>query len=169
MPATRRGRSNVPLLAQFGAALTVTLLSLCLSSCSDEGDPVLGVEHYVGITIPYGHEALVDTTRCFADDSTKHIVLRLTPSGFDSLVSSIEASPLYGTAYSYSTDAAGVMADRLLEAGLTGYWVPTDVGYEFREPALSELPNSHLYGEWWTVEAQVSSKERTLDFLFRKI
>jgi hypothetical protein len=156
-------------LAQSGAALTVTLLSLCLSSCSNEVDSVPAVEHYLGITIPDGHEVLVDTTHYLSDDSTKHIVLRLTPSGFDSLVSSIEASPLYGTEYSYSADAAGVMADRLLETGLTGYWVPTDLGYEFREPALIELPNSHLYDEWWMVEAQVSSKERTLDFLFRKI
>jgi hypothetical protein len=145
------------------------LFSLCLASCSNERDPVPGVEHYLGIAIPHGHEVLVDTTRYLADDFTKHIVLQLTASGFDSLVSSIEASPLYGTRYIYSHGAPGAMADRLLETGLTGYWVPTDVGYEFREPTLSELPNSHLYGEWWMVEAQVSSTERTLDFLFRKI
>lgn len=169
MAATGRGRGNVPVLAQYGAALISVLLSLFLASCSSEGNPVRGVEHYLGITIPNGHEVLVDETRYLADDFTKHIVLSFSLGGLDSLVSSIEASPLCGAEYSYSADAARAMADSLLETGLTGYWVPTDVGYEFCEPTLAELPNSHLYGEWWVVEARVSSQERTLDFWFRKI
>lgn len=150
--------------------VTVVLLFVSVSGCGrPDTTPSAVVKRCVGIPIPVVHEVVSDTTMYKADDFERHIVLKFSAAGLDTLVALIENSQLFSTEYMYSQTEAQKMADKLLEIGLTGYWVPTEIGYMFLEPTLGELPNSGLFNEWWVLHVRVDVTKQTLDFRFVKI